>query len=87
MLDCIVFAYDSIPRPPDLYIAGEINDAYTTAAFGKLEYAKRLFVSEIQEVLNPRHRESQVSKIQDQFAVADSMRRPEDQSTEITSPQ
>lgn len=85
VLDYICFAYDALPTPPEFFQPGQQNDSYTTKAYSKIEGAKRQFVSEIQEVLNPRHREAQVNEVQEQFKIADSMRSPADQEAAPTS--
>lgn len=69
ILDFVLAAYDAVPKCPSS------DDRGPYAALLK---AQRSFVSEVQTVLNPRHREEQVSAVVDRFCIADRMRIPTD---------
>jgi hypothetical protein len=75
VLDHVVEAYGAIRTVPGCIDHKTAKtDPGTKAAYAKLERAKRKFVSEIQEILNPRHREEQVSAVIEKFSISDRMR-------------
>ncbi|MEL6412325.1 MAG: hypothetical protein AAFQ38_18200 [Pseudomonadota bacterium] len=75
VLDHVVDAYEAIWTVPGFFDhKTATGDPATKAAYGKLELAKRMFVSEIQETLNPRHREEQVSAVIERFSISERMR-------------
>ena len=67
ILDFIVAAYDAVPTCP-------AHD--DRSGHDPLVAAQRGFVSEVQEVLNPRHREEQLRAISHRFGIVDQMRKP-----------
>ncbi len=79
ILDYVVAAYDAYPIPPAFYDpSSNSNDVVTQDAYGRLVFCQRGFVSEIQDALNPRHREKQVEEILEQFGATENMRIPSD---------
>lgn len=66
ILDFIVAAYDAVPTCP----AHDDRSSHDA-----LVAAQRGFVSEVQAVLNPRHREEQLRAISDRFGIVDKMRK------------
>lgn len=62
ILDCLVTAYDAVK---------ELRDSTGNATVAELVHCQRLFVSEVQQVLNPRRREEEVSRINAQFAISE----------------
>lgn len=83
VLDSVVASYAATPKSPAFYDPDKAtNDPATQAAYDTLEKCKRIFVSEIQEVLNPRHREEQVAEVERKFEISDQMKKPKDREPE-----
>lgn len=74
ILDHIVDAYDAVPMAPGFYeIGGDNNDSTTSDSYDVLVRCQRAFVSEVQTVLNPRHREEQRKVVEQHFDLSDKM--------------
>ena len=69
ILDHLVSAYKALPKCPSY---GDFGSRDSLVA------SQRAFVSEVQTVLNPRHREQQVSAVVERFGIAEQMRAPTD---------
>jgi hypothetical protein len=64
VLDCLVEAYDLVK-------ALQQKDA--NANLSNLVHRQRLFVSEVQQVLNPRRREQEILRVNAQFAISEKL--------------
>lgn len=65
ILDCLVDAYSTIER---------LRTSKDSSHVPELVHHQRAFVSEVQQVLNPRRRESEIVRIEEQFAISEKLR-------------
>lgn len=68
-LDCIIHVYNAMPESPKFCAKNEINKGnYPLEIFHAIEKSKRIFVSNIQDRIDPRQREGRLSKIEEEFS-------------------
>jgi hypothetical protein len=72
ILDCLMDAHYAVKRLYELKQNDDIEQE--NDAVHELVHCQRIFVSEVQQVLNPRRREREIERITEQFAISEKLR-------------
>lgn len=65
ILDALIDAYHTIEA---------LRESKDQSLISELVHSQRTFVSEVQQVLNPRRREREIERIEEQFAISEKLR-------------